>query len=195
MDWASLWPDILVGIFIAGILCVAVPDSMWAVLFFRNSHQTAQWVGPLVGPLIAVLSFVCSIGNVPMAALLWQQGMSFDGVLSFLFADLLVLPLLDIYRKYYGLKMAAFLAISFYISMVIAAYFCQWLFLSLGICPVHSSEMVVTHGLVFYYTSFLNLVAFALSVLLLRRFYKTGGMAMLSEMNKNTKGEGKACCH
>ncbi len=194
MDWASLWPDIVVGIFIAGILSVVVPDSLWAILFVKDNYQMAQWVGPLVGPLIAVLSFVCSIGNVPMAAVLWQQGMSFGGVLSFLFADLLVLPLLDIYRKYYGLKMAGFLAISFYISMVVAAYFCQWLFLKMGIYPVHSSEMVVTHGAVFYYTSVLNIIAIVFAGSLFRRFYKTGGMSMLAQMNKNIKGEGKACC-
>jgi uncharacterized protein len=195
MDWSSLWPDIVIGIFIAGVLSVSVPDSAWAIIFCKDDYQMAQWVGPLVGPLIAVLSFVCSIGNVPMAAVLWQQGMSFGGVLSFLFADLLVLPLLDIYRKYYGLKMAGFLAVSFYISMVVAAYFCQWFFLACGIYPMRSSEMAVTHGAVFYYTSILNIIAIVFTLLLFRRFYRTGGMSMLAEMNKNTKGQEKSHCH
>lgn len=192
MDWASLWPDIVVGILVAGILSAFVPNSFWAFLFCRDNYHMAQLIGPLVGPLIAVLSFVCSIGNVPMAAVLWQQGMSFGGVLSFLFADLLVLPLLDIYRKYYGIKMAGFLAISFYISMVISAYFCQWLFRILDIFPVYGSSRIVTHGAVFYYTTILNLIAIVLVLLLFWRFHKTGGLQMLAQIKK---GAGKSCCH
>jgi uncharacterized membrane protein YraQ (UPF0718 family) len=195
MDWAALWTDIVIGIFIAGILCVFVPDTVWSVFFCKNNYQMAQWIGPLVGPLIAVLSFVCSIGNVPMAAVLWHQGMSFGGVLSFLFADLLVLPLLDIYRKYYGNKMAGVIAVSFYISMVIAAYFCQWLFFVLRIYPVPNSQIAVTHGAVFYYTSILNIIAIIFSAVLFIRFQKTGGMAILREMNKNIKNNEKSCCH
>jgi hypothetical protein len=195
MDWVALWPDIVIGILIAGVLCVFVPDSIWSVFFCKGNYQMSQLVGPLVGPLIAVLSFVCSIGNVPMAAVLWQQGMSFGGVLSFLFADLLVLPLLDIYRKYYGTKMAAVLAISFYISMVIAAYFCQWLFDVLKIYPVLNLQTVVTHGTVFYYTTILNILSIILAVALFMQFRKSGGLNILAEMNKDKESGKGSCCH
>src|SRR5712691_2618461 len=79
------------------------------------SHPTfAKFWGPLIAPLVAILSFVCSIGNVPLAAVLWNGGISFGGVLAFIFADLIVLPVLDIYRKYYGWRTAGFLLATFY---------------------------------------------------------------------------------
>jgi uncharacterized membrane protein YraQ (UPF0718 family) len=99
-DWASVWMDVAGGFLIAGALASWVPNSFWQH-FFLTSHPTlAKIEGPLVGPLVAIISFVCSVGNVPLAAVLWQGGISFGGVVSFLFADLIVLPILDIYRRY-----------------------------------------------------------------------------------------------
>jgi uncharacterized membrane protein YraQ (UPF0718 family) len=100
MDWASIWIDVAGGLLIAGALAAWVPNSFWQSLFFSSHHTLAKFWGPLIGPLVAVFSFVCSIGNVPLAAVLWNGGISFGGVLAFIFADLIVLPILDIYRKY-----------------------------------------------------------------------------------------------
>jgi uncharacterized membrane protein YraQ (UPF0718 family) len=120
MDWASVWIDIILGLLIAGSLAAWVPDSFWSSFFLTDNPTLAKIVGPLVGPLVAIISFVCSIGNVPLAAVLWRGGISFGGVVSFIFADLIVLPILDIYRKYYSWKVMGYLLVTFYITMVLA---------------------------------------------------------------------------
>lgn len=201
MDWASLWQDIVIGLLIAGALSALIPDSAWTILLCKNNPTLAHWLNPLIGPLIAVLSFVCSIGNVPMAAVLWHEGMTFGGVLSFLFADLIVLPLLDIYRKYYGFKMASFLAISFYISMVSAAYCCAWFFSIIGILPsdhnvmASSNQPMLSPIISLNYTTVFNIIALLLTALLFKRFIKTGGPQMLAMMKDNHSPTDKSCCH
>ena len=97
-----------------------MPDSFWQGLFLTDHPTAAKLWGPLIGPLVAVFSFVCSVGNVPLAAVLWNGGISFGGVLAFIFADLIILPILDIYRKYYGWTMAAFLFGTFYVTMALS---------------------------------------------------------------------------
>jgi uncharacterized membrane protein YraQ (UPF0718 family) len=99
MDWAAIWKDIFGGLLIAGALAAWVPHSFWESFFFVDHPTFAKFWGPLVGPLVAVISFVCSVGNVPLAAVLWNGGISFGGVIAFIFADLIVLPILNIYRK------------------------------------------------------------------------------------------------
>jgi len=106
MDWASIWKDIAGGLLIAGALGAWVPERFWQGFFLADHPLAARLWGPLVGPLVAVISFVCSIGNVPLAAVLWNGGISFGGVVAFIFADLIVLPILNVYRKYYGAKLA-----------------------------------------------------------------------------------------
>jgi len=100
MDLASLYTDLGLGFLIAGALAAWVPDSFWRAFFLTGSPGPVHdlW-SALVGPVIAMLSFVCSIGNVPLAAVLWNGGISFGGVISFIFADLLILPIVNIYRK------------------------------------------------------------------------------------------------
>lgn len=107
MDSTVLWKDLLAGFVIAGALAVFIPDSASNALFLKGASPWLQTpINALLGPLVAVITFVCSIGNVPMAAVLWASGISFAGVLSFLYADLIVLPLLDVYRRYYGWRLA-----------------------------------------------------------------------------------------
>ena len=110
MDWAAIWRDIAVGLLVAGALAAWVPDSWWQSLFLVDHPTAAKVWGPLIGPLVAMISFVCSVGNVPLAAVLWNGGISFGGVIAFIFGDLIIAPILNIYRKYYGWQMAAFLA-------------------------------------------------------------------------------------
>ncbi len=148
MDWSMLWKDLLLGFLIAGALSVFVPDGVWQALFVKGASPWVQVpANALLGPLVAMLSFVCSIGNVPMAAVLWGAGVSFGGVLAFLYADLIVLPLLDVYRRYYGWKMAAYIAAVFYATMVAAALVMDVAFGALGWIPRRRPDMhaAMTH--------------------------------------------------
>lgn len=182
MDWYSLAPDIALGLVISGVLAVFVPAGFWRAFFLSGHPLLARVWGPLVGPLVAVLSFVCSVGNVPLAAVLWNGGISFGGVIAFLFADLLILPVLNIYRKYYGLKVAALLAGVFYVAMAAAALVVEALFCALHLIPTHRAVAVMQESIRWNYTSVLNCIFLALSALLLVRFLRTGGPAMLREM-------------
>src|SRR5260370_40872394 len=106
MDWASVWTAVVGGLLIAGALAAWVPATFWRAFFLVDNPTLAAIEGPLVGPLVAMLSFVCSVGNVPLAAVLWSGGLSFGGRRSFIFADLIRVPILDLYRKYYGGRVA-----------------------------------------------------------------------------------------
>ena len=183
MDWYSLIPDIALGLLISGILAAFVPTSFWQAFFLTNHPALARVWGPLIAPLVAVLSFVCSVGNVPLAAVLWNGGISFGGVISFLFADLLILPILNIYRKYYGLKVAAILAVLFYISMASAALAVEALFAALHLIPAHHQIALMNESVHWNYTTLLNIAFIAISALTLIRFLRTGGPAMLREMS------------
>jgi uncharacterized membrane protein YraQ (UPF0718 family) len=166
MDWSMLWVDLILGFLIAGFLAAFVPNGVWHVLFFTNAPGWAQTVGgAFVGPLVAILTFVCSIGNVPMAAILWASGISFGGVLAFLYADLIVLPLLDVYRKYYGLKMAAYIGGVFYVTMAASAILIDVAFNALHLVPKANPNiaMMLTHFSI-NYTFWLNLVFGALAL-------------------------------
>lgn len=179
MDWASVWVDILLGFLIAGVLAVFVPHAFWQAFFFTNNPTLAKIEGPLVGPLVAIISFVCSVGNVPLAAVLWQGGISFGGVVSFIFADLIVLPVLDIYRKYYGWKVMTYILGTFYITMVLAGYIVEFLFSLLHIIPTNRNVVVITQGIQWNYTSWLNIIFLLVAIILIYRFIKSGGMHML----------------
>ncbi len=183
-DWYSVLVDIILGFLIAGALAAWVPASFWQALFLKNNHVLSFIEGPLVGPLVAVISFVCSVGNVPLAAVLWRGGISFGGVVSFIFADLIILPILDIYRKYYGRKMAAYIFVSFYVSMAAAGYIIELLFRVIGIMPGKRSIQVITEGIHWNYTTYLDIVFLIISVVILVKFIRTGGVRMLKMMNK-----------
>ncbi len=187
MDWASVWVDILLGLLIAGALAAWVPDSFWRAFFFTSNPTLAKIEGPLVGPFVALVSFVCSVGNVPLAAVLWKGGISFGGVVSFIFADLIVLPILDIYRKYYGWKVMGFILLTFYATMAAAGYVVEFLFEALGIIPQNRTTVVITEGIQWNYTSILNIIFLVLAALLVIRFIRTGGLPMLGMMNTPEK--------
>src|SRR5262245_14210600 len=119
MDWAAIWRDIALGLLVTGALAAWVPDSFWQSLFLTDHPTAAKFWGPVIGRIVAMISFVCSVGNVPLAAVLWNGGISFGGVIAFLYADLIIVPILNINRKYYGPRMAGFLLVSFYVSMVL----------------------------------------------------------------------------
>jgi uncharacterized membrane protein YraQ (UPF0718 family) len=184
MDWASVWVDIVVGLLIAGVLAAWVPESFWQAFFFSNNPTWASIEGPLVGPLVAIVSFVCSVGNVPLAAVLWRGGISFGGVVSFIFADLIVLPILDIYRKYYGWQVMGYILVTFYITMAAAGYVVEFLFAALGIIPQNRNVVAITEGVQWNYTTVLNIIFLVVAAVLLMRFISTGGIAMLRMMDR-----------
>jgi len=183
MDWHALWKDIGVGLLLAGALGSLVPHAFWQSFFFTSHPVFAKFWGPLVGPLVAILSFVCSIGNVPLAAVLWNGGISFGGVIAFIFADLIVLPVLNIYRKYYGMKVSAFLFATFYAAMIGAALLVELIFEVLGLIPTTSAARIVEASVTFDYTTVLNIVSLIIAALLLVRFLRTGGPEMLRTMD------------
>jgi uncharacterized membrane protein YraQ (UPF0718 family) len=182
MDWASVVRDIVIGLLIAGAFAEFVPET-WLKAFFLTDDPTwaAVW-GPIIGPFIAVLSFVCSIGNVPLAAVLWNGGISFGGVASFIFADLIVIPIVLIYRKYYGTTAALRVTALFYVAMVVAGYVVELLFAVLGLVPDDRRATVLEASIQWNYTTWLNIAFIALSAALILRFVRTGGIAMLREM-------------
>jgi len=184
MDWASVWMDIVGGLLIAGALAAWVPSEFWQSFFLVNHPIIATIWGPVVGPLVAVISFVCSVGNIPLAAVLWNGGISFGGVIAFIFADLIVLPILNIYRKYYGLKMVGLLFVTFYVAMAAAALVVELTFGALGLIPAQRNARVVEASITWDYTTWLNIAFLILAGLLVWRFLKTGGPAMLRMMNR-----------
>jgi uncharacterized membrane protein YraQ (UPF0718 family) len=182
MEWAAVIRDIVIGLLIAGAVAAWVPTSFWRALFLTDhSFWSAVW-GPIIGPVIAVLSFVCSIGNVPLAAVLYNGGISFGGVISFMFADLIIIPILFIYRKYYGTKMTLVLLGGFYLTMVTGGYIVELLFGGLRLVPAHGQAQIVEQTITWNYTTILNILAFVLTAVLLVRFMRTGGRDMLAMM-------------
>jgi len=141
---------------------------------------------------VAVISFVCSIGNVPLAVVLWKGGISFGGVISFIFADLIIAPILNIYRKYYGRRMAAFLLGTFFITMAAAGYVVELVFGGLGLVPDRATAKIPDEGVSWDYTTWLNIVFLVLAAALVIRFARTGGGAMLRMMGGAPESAGAA---
>jgi uncharacterized membrane protein YraQ (UPF0718 family) len=182
MDGAAVWRDIVGGLLLAGAFAAWVPEH-WLQVFFLDGHPTAAMLwGPLIGPLVAVISFVCSVGNVPLAGVLWNGGMSFGGVVSFIFADLIIIPILLIYRRYYGTAMALRIFGIFYLSMAAAGYMVELVFTPLGLVPGERNAKVEDIVISWNYTTWLNIVFLAVAIALVARFVRTGGVPMLKMM-------------
>jgi len=182
MEWAAVIRDVVGGLLIAGAVGAWVPDSFWQHLFLTGHPLAARLWGPLIGPVISLLSFVCSIGNVPLAGVLWNGGISFGGVTSFLFADLIIIPILIIYRKYYGTAMMLRILGIFYGAMVLAGYVIEFVFGALGLIPHTRAAKVAEHGIVWNYTTILNIVFLLVAAAMLIRFFASGGGPMLKMM-------------
>ena len=161
-----------------------VPKNFWQAFFLSADPIGSKIVGPLIGAVVASVSFVCSIGNVPLAAVLWNGGISFGAVIAFLFADLIVLPILDIYRGYYGLRIAALLFGVSYAAMAGAAYLAELIFGGAGLVPQQRSAQIVEAHITWNYATWLNIVFLGLAGLFVWRFLKTGGPAMLRMTNQ-----------
>jgi uncharacterized membrane protein YraQ (UPF0718 family)/YHS domain-containing protein len=159
-DWEMLWKEITAGFLIAGFIAL-LPMDVFNTLFLSD---TGGWVqeleNVLVGPLVAVLSFVCSVGNVPLAAVLWAGGISFAGVIAFIYADLIIIPIVLIYARYYGWRLTALLVGVMYAAMVVAALAVDGLFSVTGLVPETrpSIDSITARGITWNYTTVLNIV-------------------------------------
>lgn len=162
MDWQMLWKEIAVGFLIAGYLMALVPVRAWEGLFLQGGPGWLRLIeNALVGPIIAIGSFVCSVGNLPLASLLWSSGISFGGVISFIYADLLIIPLILIYGKYYGGRAAAYITGVFFLAMAGAGIVVDLLFTALGLVPTgpRPPSMIEHAHFAWNYTTWLDLVA------------------------------------
>jgi YHS domain-containing protein/uncharacterized membrane protein YraQ (UPF0718 family) len=158
-DLTMLRKELVAGFVIAGFAAVIVPTSVWRAVFISGHGFWSSLENVIVGPFIAIISFVCSVGNVPLAAALWQGGISFGGVISFVFADLIALPLLLIYRKYYGTRLTLRLLAVFWATMSAAGLVTEYLFRAVGGVPANRPTGIATTHLGWNYTTVLNVVA------------------------------------
>jgi uncharacterized membrane protein YraQ (UPF0718 family) len=176
MEWAAVIRDVAAGLLIAGAVGAWVPNSFWQHLFLTGHPLAARLWGPVIGPVIALLSFVCSIGNVPLAGVLWNGGISFGGVVAFIFADLIILPIL--------------LGI-FYATMAAAGYIVEFAFGGLGLIPAERAAKITDSGVQWNYTTVLNIVFLLLAAALLVRFFRSGGGPMLKMMGGSPESHGQ----
>ncbi len=179
LDLNALYLDIGLGFLIAGALAAWVPNAWWQAFFLTNHPTLNEFWGPLIGPVISMLSFVCSVGNVPLAVVLWNGGISFGGVISFIFADLIILPILNIYRKYYGGRMSLYLLGVSYAAMALAGFLVGGAFQLLGLAPTNHHVAVFETQPTWNYTTFLDIAFLILMAVMAWRFVTTGGIEML----------------
>jgi uncharacterized protein len=175
-DWQMLWKEIGLGFLLAGFIGL-LGDDFFNGLFIENAPSALRTLeNVLVGPLIAVLSFVCSVGNVPLAAVLWSGGISFAGVMAFIFADLIVIPIVLAYRKYYGTSFALRITALMFVTMVIAALFVDVVFGWAGLIPsgARPSRSDVFGSVQVDYKLFLNVLGFAIFAALFALTWRRG---------------------
>src|SRR5690242_5418154 len=182
MEWLAILRDLVLGLLIAGAVAAWVPEKFWQIFFLADHPGLSALWGPIVGPIVAIVSFVCSIGNVPLAAVLWNGGISFGGVIAFIYADLLILPILNIYRKYYGTKMMLTLLGTFYAAMVAAGYLVELIFGTTGLIPAGRNATVTEASISWNYTTWLNIAFLVLATILIVRFTTSGGLPMVRMM-------------
>jgi uncharacterized protein len=189
MEWLAILRDLVLGLLIAGAIAAWVPESFWQSFFLANHPGWAALWGPIVGPVVAIVSFVCSIGNVPLAAVLWNGGISFGGVIAFIFADLIILPILNIYRKYYGVKMALALLGTFYVAMVAAGYLVELIFGTANLVPNSRNATVMQAEISWNYTTWLNIAFLVVAAALVLRFITSGGLPMVRMMGGSPEAQ------
>ncbi len=191
MDWAAIWRDIAIGLLVTGALAAWVPDSFWQNLFLTDHETAAKFWGPVIGPIVAMISFVCSVGNVPLAAVLWNGGISFGGVIAFLFGDLIIVPDPQHQPEVLRPEDGRLPARSFYFAMVLAGLGVELLFEAIGIEPTERNAKVTEAEVTWNYTTFLNIVFLGLAAVLVWRYFRRGGgLSMLKMMNEPAHAHG-----
>ena len=175
-DWEMLWKEISAGFVIAGFIAL-LPMSFFNNLFVTDAPDAVRLLeNVIVGPIVAVLSFVCSVGNIPLAAVLWAGGISFSGVMAFIYADLIVIPIILIYRKFYGWRVTWRIVAIMFATIVLAALAVDGIFSATGLVPTHrpSIDSITSRGIEWNYTTALNIVAFLVFGLLLALTMRRG---------------------
>jgi len=176
-DWSMVYREILLGFFLAGFIGL-LPNSFFSSLFLADAPAPVRLLeNVIVGPIVAILSFVCSVGNIPLAAVLWSGGIGFGGVIAFIFADLLVLPIVAIYRKYYGTRFALRIVALMFVTIILAALAVDGLFSAAGLIPQTRPSRADIFGSVSlnykFFTNILGLVVFAALFALTMRHNET----------------------
>jgi len=168
-EWSMIWKDVIAGFLISGFVIVFVPQWVWNTLFIQGDGLLVTAENAVMGVAIAVVSFVGSMGNVPFAVALWGGGISFAGVIAFVYADLITIPVLNVYRKYYGWQIMLYILGVFFVTMAFTGFLMELLFDALGIIPDLAGGQTAAEQTYFElnYTFYLNLIAFALSGVLL----------------------------
>lgn len=187
-DWQMLWKEITLGFLLAGFIAL-LGDDFFNGLFLEDASDPVQTLwGALIGPVIAVLSFVCSVGNVPLAAVLWSGGISFAGVMAFIFADLIVIPIVLAYRKYYGTPFALRITALMFVTMVTAALIVDLLFSVLGLIPSDRPTTEDVFGSIeLDYKAALNAVAFVVFIGLFAITFRRGAKDPVCGMSVDTR--------
>ena len=199
-EWSMIWKDIVAGFIISGFVIVFVPQWVWNTLFIQGDGLLVTAENAVMGVIIAVLSFVGSMGNVPFAVALWGGGISFAGIIAFVYADLITVPVLNVYRKYYGWQIMLYILGVFFVTMAFTGFLMELLFDALGIVPDLAAGETATEQTYFElnYTFYLNLIAFALSGFLIyvyRRGIGAPGQYRDPVCGMRTDDEGPSASH
>ena len=163
-DLTMVRTELVVGFLVAGLADTLIPISWWHHLFLSGHGVLSTLENVILGPFIAFISFVCSVGNVPLGAALWNSGISFGGTISFIFADLVALPLVLIYKKFYGTKLSLKLVAVFWFTMSLSGFLTEKIFDLLGVLPTHHALVVHASRIGNNFTSWMNLIALLLSI-------------------------------
>jgi uncharacterized membrane protein YraQ (UPF0718 family)/YHS domain-containing protein len=174
-DWAMVYREVIAGFFLAGFIGL-LPNSFFSSLFIVDAPAPVRLLeNVIVGPIVAVLSFVCSVGNIPLAAVLWSGGIGFGGVIAFIFADLLVLPIVAIYRKYYGTRFTVRIVALMFVTIVLSALAVDGLFSLAGLIPqTRPSRADIFGSITLNYKLFTNLLGLAVFVGLFALSFRRG---------------------
>jgi len=163
-DFKMLRVELIVGFLVSGLAAKLIPASFWSALFLSGRGLLSSIENAIIGPVIAFISFVCSVGNVPLASALWHGGITFGGTISFIFADLIALPLVLIYRKYYGTKLAIRLTLVFWLVMSLSGFITEAIFQLMGQIPITNHSMSHSNSIGWNYTTVLDLIALVVIV-------------------------------
>jgi len=163
-DLTMVRTELVVGFLVAGLADTIIPISWWHHLFLSGHGILSTLENVILGPFIAFISFVCSVGNVPLGAALWNSGISFGGTISFIFADLVALPLVLIYKKFYGTKLSIKLVAVFWLTMSVSGFITEKLFIALGKLPKHHALVAHASRIGNNFTSWMNLIALLISI-------------------------------
>ncbi|NMT62102.1 permease [Marinobacter orientalis] len=182
MEWKMVWKEILIGFTVAGFMKVFVPEAFWKALFLQGYQDTLPELlivleNAIVGPFVAALTFIGSMGNIPLATVLAGSGVTFAGVMAFIYSDLMVPPLVRVNAKYYGWRVALYIAGIMFVSIVATALILHFGFAALGLTPDAVQSAVMSEQFAIDYTFFLNIafVALAGGMIFLHRRYQAGG--------------------